>query len=64
MDKVVFVKRSIERHGNKAYSYEHVPDKVDIICPEHAIIDEFEYFKVWNADIPNLNIGTTTQNRF
>lgn len=25
-------------------------DKVDIaICPEHAIIDEFEYFKVWNA---------------
>ena len=135
MDKDVFVKRSIERHGNKAYSYEHVPDKVnakdkvsiicpkhgefnqrvthhlrgqkckkcslesrtntreefidksnkvhgafynydkiksefvkrtdkvDIICPEHAIIDEFEYFKVWNADIPNLNIGTT-QNRF
>lgn len=29
MNKDAFVKRSIERHGNKAYSYEAVPDKVN-----------------------------------
>ena len=42
MTKTEFVKRSIERHGNKAYSYEAVPDKVNakdkvsIICHKHG----------------------------
>ena len=46
MNKDAFVKRSIERHGNKAYSYEAVPDtvnakdKVSIICPKHGEFDQ------------------------
>ena len=41
MNKDEFVKRSLERHGNR-YSYEHVPDKViahdkvTIICSKHG----------------------------
>lgn len=35
MNKDEFVKRSLERHGN-IYSYEHVPDKVTIICSKHG----------------------------
>ena len=58
MNKDEFVKRSLERHGNR-YSYDLIPefvkrtDKVDIICPENINIG------YGTPDIPNLNIGTT-----
>ena len=58
MNKDEFMKRSLERHGNR-YSYDLIPefvkrtDKVDIICPENINIG------YGTPDIPNLNIGTT-----
>ena len=48
-----FIDKSNKVHG-AFYNYDKIKsefvkrtDKVDIICQEHAIIDEFEYLKVW-----------------